>query len=217
MSEKSADDLVWEMRLAEVAKNLEGNNFIVTVLPDMASAVRHFKEKILPAAAPKNIGVGGSETLRRGGLFPVLEAAGAEFINPYEAGISPDEALDRRRRGIISDLFVASSNALIRDGRILNLDGTGNRVAAIVGGAKKVVLFIGRNKICEDLEAGISRIREFAAPANNIRLKKNNPCTKVGYCMDCKGPGRICNAWTLTARSLPERIHVLLINENLGY
>lgn len=218
MSNKSGSQMVWELRLAEVAKNLEENNFAVAVLPDLAAALRHFKEKILPEAAPASIGLGGSETVRLSGLYDALDKCGAEFINPYEPGLTPEEVMDRRRRGIISDLYITSSNALIRDGRILNLDGTGNRVAAIVGGAKRVVLFMGRNKICENLDAGIDRIREFVAPANNIRLGKKNPCTKVGYCMDCKGEGRICNSWTLTVKSAPKgRITVLLINEDLGY
>lgn len=218
MPAKTGIETVWDFRLAEVAKNLEENNFAVTVLPSLAAAVDYFKNSLLPEAAPKSVSVGGSETVTHSGVYQILEGGGFDFINPYAAGTSPEESLERRRQGLLADLYVTSSNALTRDGKLLNLDGGGNRAAALAFGPKKVVLFIGRNKICEDVDAAIDRIREFAAPANNIRLKRKNPCTKVGYCMDCKGPERICNVWALMVKCSPaKRIHVLLINEDLGF
>lgn len=218
MPEKSGTEMVWELRLQEVAKNLEDNNFAVSVLPDLASAVAYFKDVILPEAAPKSVGVGGSETVTHSGVYDILNAAGLDFVNPYAPGLSPEESLEKRRQGLMTDLFVTSSNALLRDGRLLNLDATSNRVAALAFGPKKVVLFIGRNKICENLEAGIDRIREFVAPANAMRLNRKTPCAKTGSCMDCKRPDRICCTWTLMARCLPaRRIHVLLINQELGF
>ena len=217
MSAKSGSEQVWDFRLAEVAKNLEANNFAVTVLPDLVAAAAYFKETLLPEIAPGSASVGGSETVTHSGVYDILSKAGLDFINPYSAP-NPEESLERRRRGLLADLFVTSSNALLRDGRLLNLDGSNNRVAALAFGPKKVVLFIGRNKICEDLDAGIDRIREFAAPANNIRIGTGNPCTKTGCCMDCKSEKRICSVWTLTAKcNPPRRIHVLLINEDLGF
>ena len=215
---KNGIETVWDFRLAEVAKALEGNNFEVTVQPSLAEAVGYFKNTLLPALAPKSVGVGGSETITHSGVYELLSAGDFEFVNPYARGLSPEEALEKRRQGLLTDLFVTSSNALTRDGRLLNLDGSSNRVAALAFGPRKVVLFIGRNKICEDLDSGIARIKEFAAPANNIRLQRKNPCTKVGHCMNCKSPERICNVWTLTAKCAPvKRIHVLLINEDLGF
>lgn len=218
MPAKTGAETVWDFRLAEVAKNLEENNFAVTVLPSLAAAVDYFKNSLLPEAAPKSVSVGGSESVTHSGVYQILEEGAFDFINPYAAGISPEENVERRRKGLLSDLYVTSSNALTRSGQLLNLDGGGNRVAALAFGPKKVVLFIGRNKICEDLDAGIDRIREFAAPANNIRLKRKNPCTKVGYCMDCKSQERICNVWALMAKCAPaKRIHILLINEDIGF
>lgn len=218
MSAKTGSEQVWDLRLAEVAKKLEGNNFAVTVLPDLAAAVAYFKDTLLPEIAPKSVSVGGSETVTHSGVYELLKSSGLKFINPYEASLSPDEKVEARRQALLTDLFVTSSNALTRDGKLLNLDGLGNRVAALTFGPKRVVLFIGRNKICEDLDAGIDRIREFSAPANNLRLNMPNPCTKTGYCMDCKSDKRICNVWTYMPKcNPPKRIHVLLINEDLGF
>lgn len=218
MSAKNGMEQLWDIRLAEVAKNLEANHFAVTVLQSLAEAVAYFKDSLLPEIAPKSVGVGGAETVTHSGVYDILSGAKLDFINPYAKGLEPEEALDKRRQALVSDLFVTSSNALLRNGSLLNLDGMGNRVAAITFGPKKVVLFIGRNKICEDLNAGIERIRKYAAPANNLRIGTGNPCTKTGYCMDCKSEKRICNAWSLITKSKPpKRIHVLLINEDLGF
>jgi hypothetical protein len=91
-------------------------------------------------------------------------------------------------------------------------------VAALSFGPKHVVLLIGRNKIVTDLEASVDRIREFAAPANAVRLERNTPCTRSMQCEDCSSPERICNVWSITEKSNPpERIKIVLINRDLGY
>lgn len=218
MSVKSGGEQVWEMRLAEVAKNLKANRFGATVLPDLASAVTYFKDTMLREIAPQSATVCGSETVRTSGVWEILEQADLKFLNPYMPGRTFEELYEIRRQGLLADLLVTSSNAVTRDGKILNLDGYSNRVAGLAFGPKKVVLFIGRNKICEDLDAGIDRIRSLAAPANNLRLGTENPCTTTGTCMDCKSPSRICCTWTYMVRSNEhKRIHVLLINEDLGF
>lgn len=217
--QKTGLDVVWELRLAEVAKNLANHGFAVDVLPSMAAALNLFAQTLLPEINPASATPGGSMTVARGGVYEVLKNwPGIEFINPYEPGITFEENMARRRRGLVSDLMVASSNAVLRDGRLLNLDGSGNRVAALHFGPRKVVLFVGRNKIAEDVESARQRIKEFAAPANCVRLSRKTPCVKTGSCMDCASPERICSVWTLTERSWPQgRIHVLLINEDLGF
>ena len=121
-------------------------------------------------------------------------------------------------RALLCDLFICSANALTRDGELILVDAFGNRTAAVQFGPRKVVLLVGRNKICATLEEGLDRIKGLAAPANVQRLGKKTPCAKTGYCMDCNSPDRICSVWTVVKRCLPkERIHVVLINENAGY
>ncbi len=219
MSEKSGLDVLWDLRLEEVSKHLKERNFAVDMLPDMAAAVDFFTKRLLPELRPASASVGGSETLRLGGVYDFLrDHPEIEYLDPNKPGISPEERIEIRRKALLVDLYVSSTNALTRDGRLLNLDGTGNRVAAMHFGPRKVVLFVGRNKIVDDLESARQRVKEVAAPANCIRLARKTPCVKTGSCMECKSPERICNVWTLTEyASPPGRIHILLINEDLGF
>ena len=99
----------------------------------------------------------------------------------------------------------------------MNLDMTGNRVAAITFGPKNVIILVGRNKIVPDDEEASYRIKDYAAPANAMRLDKKTPCVKTSYCEDCKSPDRVCNTWTITEKSFPKgRIKIVLINDVLG-
>jgi hypothetical protein len=114
--------------------------------------------------------------------------------------------------------MIASSNAITLDGRLVNLDGMGNRVAAMAFGPKKVILLVGMNKVVPDLESAMARVKHYAAPVNNIRLAYKNPCTETGLCSDCKTPQRICNMWSIIeGHMIQNRVHVKLIGESLGY
>ena len=117
-----------------------------------------------------------------------------------------------------ADVFLMSSNAVTLDGCLYNVDGTGNRIAALIYGPAKVYVLAGTNKLVANLEEAEQRIRMIAAPANCVRLNKENPCTITGTCMNCSRPSTICNQYLVSRRSgKPGRIHVILINENLGY
>ena len=115
--------------------------------------------------------------------------------------------------------YLSSSNAVTMDGQLYNVDGNGNRVAALTYGPEHVLVICGVNKIVKNLEEAELRVRNVAAPANCVRLHKDsNPCTKTGTCMDCRLPSRICSVGSVLFRSHVEgRIHVLLVNEELGY
>ena len=109
-------------------------------------------------------------------------------------------------------------NALTLDGKLVNLDGLGNRVAAMCCGPKKVILVVGMNKVTPDLDSAIARVKHHAAPINAIRLSRATPCVETGLCYDCKSPERICNMWSIIEGHLLEnRIHVKLVGEDLGY
>lgn len=219
MSEKNPMEKLWDIRLEEVAGSLRKNGFEVSVFQTAGQAAEYFEKELLPAINPASVSVGGSTTARESGVYEIFgKKAGLDFINPYKPGLTPEESYECRRQGMLAELYVTSTNALLRDGRLLNLDGSGNRVGAMHFGPKKVVLFVGRNKISEDLEAARQRIKEVAAPANAIRLNRNTPCVKLGSCSECASPERICSVWTLTEKSAPKgRIHILLINQDLGY
>ena len=152
--------------------------------------------------AAGRVGMGGSETMKELGVTAALEASGK-----------------LQTRGADCDLFLLSANAITSDGRIVNIDGNGNRVAASVSGPKKVIYAIGRNKIVEGgIDAAIQRIKEKACPPNCIRLGKKTPCAATGKCADCDSPDRICKVTAVFERrpsGTPTKVCV--VNADLGY
>lgn len=165
------------------------------------------------------IGFGGSVTVTEIGLRDALLAGNYQVFNQYEEGITRDESSKRRREGITSDFFITGTNAITEDGCIINIDGTGNRLAGIAYGGKKVFIVIGANKIVRDVDAGIYRIMMITAPMNVRRLNITEPpCYEDGYCTDCSSPKRICNQIHILERGHPKgRITVVILNESLGF
>jgi hypothetical protein len=148
--------------------------------------------------------------------IPKLPAV--KMIDPYRPELSKEEGLEERRKGMTADIMIASVNAITMDGKLVNLDGMGNRVAAMAFGPKKVILVVGMNKVAPDLDSAIARVKHYAAPVNSIRLGIQTPCVETGLCADCKSAQRICNIWsTIEGSMVKDRIHVKLVGENLGY
>jgi L-lactate utilization protein LutB len=208
----------WNLRLNEVKNQLEGNNFEVYLVDSIAEAKELVLRTIIPVLQPRKISWGGSVTFTESGLYDALKNNEQfEILDTYDKTVSPEEALEKRRQALLCDLFIAGTNAVTDTGKLVNLDMTGNRVAAITFGPKNVVLLVGRNKIVADVDDALVRIKNLAAPANTVRLGKKNPCLKSGYCEECQSKERICNAWTIHEKSFPKgRIKVILINEDLG-
>lgn len=161
----------------------------------------------------------GSVTSTAIGLWKRLEAMGkVKVIDPYLPGLSREESLKLRHEGFGADIMISSCNAITLDGRLVNLDGLGNRVAAMMFGPQKVILVVGINKVCADLDSAIARVKLYAAPVNAIRLGLDTACAHDGICHDCRSPQRICNMWSvIEGQQVPGRIHVKLVGENFGY
>ena len=203
------------INIETVVENLKKNNFAVHVAENKEEGAQIVRSLIEKGAT---IGVGGSVTIDQLDILDGLEAEGHLIFNHNKAGLTPQQVLDFRRRELTCDVFLTSTNALTEKGELVNIDGVGNRVAALTFGPKRVVVATGINKIVADVHAGIARIGSVAAPLNNKRLKKDMPCTKVGHCVDCQLPGRICNVTTITKKRPPlTDIHIVLIKEELGY
>lgn len=163
------------------------------------------------------VACGGSVTLFETGVIDYLRNGDFKFLDRHK-DITPEERKALYRESFSANAYFASSNAVTEDGHLYNVDGTGNRVAAIIYGPDKVILVCGINKIVKDVDDAIKRNRYVSAPINAKRLDRRTPCAKVGYCMDCKSPDRICREYTLIkSQSEKGRIHVIFVDENLGY
>jgi L-lactate utilization protein LutB len=185
-----------------------------------ASTATQAREEILamiPAGA--TVSRGGSMSVVEMGLWEALSnKPGVEVIDPFLPGLDPIVAQERRRQSLLVDFFITGSNAITMDGKLVNLDGLGNRVAGICFGPKKVILVVGLNKVAPDLETAMARVKHLAAPINAIRLGRATPCVETGLCSDCKSPERICYMWSIIeGHMLANRIHVKLVGEDLGY
>ncbi len=204
-----------ETLAAKTVEALRKNNFQAAYYQTGPEAVAAIL-KLIPADA--TVGVGGSATVGELGLTDQLALRGNTVFNHNQPGLDPEQKLEMRRKQLTCDVFLTSANAITRDGRLVNTDGTGNRVAAMIFGPKQVIVVAGINKIAGDLAAAEKRIQTQAAPLNNKRLNLANPCVKTGECMDCQGPTRICNVTTVMHRrpSLTA-MQVIIVGEDLGY
>jgi hypothetical protein len=169
------------------------------------------------------VGFGDSVTLKQIGLVDALEKGNYAFLNPWKAGISAEESMKLRRQALTSDVFVTGTNALTLDGKIVNMDGLGNRVAAMLFGPKKVLIVVGINKIVANVDEAMDRIRKTAAPLNVKRhaFLDPPPCAFTGECSDCSSPWRICNKMVIIERQFKNDkyapvITVMIVGEKLG-
>jgi len=220
---------------------------IVMAQDKMVDLIKKFRRK----TGTTKIGFGDSMSLHQINAFEIIsEFADIEMINPlerypdgnykvfgpledskldlpqeeYEALV--EKLLDLMRDSLMTDIYLASANALTRDGKIVLLDGTGNRVSGVIFGPRKVILVVGRNKFVNDLDTAFDHIYNYVSPLNSIRhINKHHmrldslPCVKKGKCYDCSSERRTCNAWGIiegaTVRN-GDRIHIIIVNDDLG-
>ncbi|MBR6165722.1 MAG: lactate utilization protein [Clostridia bacterium] len=169
--------------------------------------------RLIPEGA--SVTMGGSASANEIGLVQALKNGNYNFIDR-------DAAADKRAAMLAAydaDVFLSSVNAMTDDGILINIDGNANRVSAIAQGPRKVLFIVGMNKVCgSDPDSAMKRARNTAAPINAQRFGLSTPCTKTGACMDCKSPDTICCQFLITRYSRhKDRIHVILVNDNLGF
>lgn len=211
-------DNYWQVKLNQVRESLRENNFEAHVVSDPQHARTLVLDSIIPDADPGIISWAGSGTFKEIGLYDALsKQSGISIIDTYKKEKSREQVIETRRKALLCDLFFTGTNAVTESGVLVNLDMIGNRTGAITFGPRYVVVLAGRNKVVSDIESALDRIKNYAAPANAMRLDKKTPCVKTGECEDCSSPDRICNVWTITEKSFPKsRIKVVLINRDLG-
>ena len=207
------------LRLNDLKKTLEGNNFEVYIADNGEDTKRIVLEEIVPNTKAKSVSWGGSMTFIASGLYNALKNnPDLEIIDTYDKNISKEEIMERRRRGLMVDLYFTGANAITETGLLVNLDMIGNRIGGLTFGPKNVIVLVGYNKIVPDLEEAMLRVKNYVAPVNAARLDMKTPCVKTGFCQECKSPDRICNTWTITEKSFPKgRVKVVLIKESLGF
>jgi L-lactate utilization protein LutB len=196
-------------------KNLIKNGFKVKIFDSEEEAKDYLLKTI---SKGEEIGVGGSKTLRGINIVQALKERGNRVYDHWEAGLSPEEILEIRRKQLLCDVFLTSSNAVTEKGEIVNREGVGNRINAMTFGPKRVFIVVGKNKIVKDIDSAIDRIKKISAPMRNKSLNTKNPCVKKGECMDCNLPTRICRVTHIIHRCPSNSdITVVIIKKDLGY
>ena len=202
-------------RTERCLKNLKRNGFDAHLSPTPQAACSQILAMI---SDYETFGIGGSETVRRIGVVEELRIMGKTLYDHWAAELSADEIQDMRLAQGRSDCFLCSANAVSEEGEIVNVDGIGNRVAAMTFGPRKVVIVAGANKIATDLPAALRRVREVAAPMRAKSLGMETPCAASGRCADCSAPQRICRITTMLHRPpMLTDISVFLVAQSLGY
>lgn len=204
---------LFDIKGPKVADALNKRHFEAYYLSDKEDAVRKILELI-----PKNHSVawGGTMTMDQLGLKDKLINAGYSLID-RDSAKSPEEREELMHKALYCGSFIMSSNAITEDGQLFNIDGKGNRLAALLYGPENVIIIAGMNKVVQDMDAAYKRVRGYAAPANAQRFDIDTPCKKIGECADCLSGSTICAQFVQTRICKPAgRIKVVLIGEELG-
>ena len=214
--------MIDETVIAKTLKSLKKRLLVGHFAKDRKDA----REQILDLiSVDSTVGVGDSSTVRQIEVLKALKDRGTRVINPFD-----HEAKIEDERGFfeflfrpvfeatVGDVFVAGTNALTEDGRLLNIDGAGNRVAGMFWGHPLSIIVVGKNKIVKDLDKAFQRVKNVVAPENLRRRGASSPCTVTGRCHDCLGPKRVCAVTTIIERKpIQTEIHVVIVNEDLGF
>lgn len=200
-----------ELLAQKVIKGLESRNMSGYYASDREEA-----KKIALSLIPEgsSVTMGGGQSVWEIGLPQALKEGNYNFLDR--------NLVEDKRAAMLAaydaDVFLASANAITEDGVMVNIDGNANRVSALAFGPKKLVLIVGMNKVCPDVDAAMKRARNVAAPINAQRFGLSTPCAKTGSCMNCKSPDTICCQFLVTRFSRHAgRIHVILVNDVLGF
>jgi hypothetical protein len=209
----SPKNLYYEKRAEILVKNLKSRHFDAVYFATKEEALQQALERI-----PKGATVwwGGAKSAAEIGLLDAVRKGEYIAIDRDTAPTKADFDANTRK-AISADMFISGANALALTGEMVNIDGLGNRVAAVIYGAKEVLVIAGMNKVCDTLDDALRRARTIAAPMNEQRFLGDTPCAKTGVCADCKSEACICNHIVITRHGRPTgRIKFILVGEELG-
>ncbi len=201
-----------QKRLERVKLALERNNMQAYILQNTADVVPFVRTLVPEGSSVSN---GGGMSLAESGVLQLLDSGSYTYLNRDAPGVNRSEVM---HKALSVEYFFTSASAVTEQGEILNIDGGGNRVAAIAYGPKRVIFVVGYNKIVPNLQAAHQRLETIARPTNCRRLNLNTPCVQTGKCENCNSTQRICNIELVLRRQMKDnRIHVLLVAQELGY
>lgn len=202
-------------QVEKTINNLEKRNMKGIFVSDEEALIVQLRELIQEGSV---VGVGDSVTLEETGVLEFLREGNYTFLDKYREGITKEEKKHLYIENFSADTFMCSTNGLTEEGELYNIDGNGSRVAPMIYGPKQVIIVAGINKLVRNLEEAQNRVRNYAAPIDAKRLGRDTPCTKIGHCVDCKSPNRICNDFvTITGQFVKDRIKVIIVGKSLGY
>lgn len=210
-------NVVWhlEEKIKRTKEALEKNNYEVYVVERVKDAAKKIEDIIEKGS---KVSFGGSISILESGVLDILRNGQYDLLDRYKEGLTNEDIGELFRESFFADYYITGTNALTENGELVNLDGNGNRVAAMIFGPKKVIVIAGINKIAKDLDEAYVRVRNTAAPINAKRLDKKTPCSQLGRCIDCSSPERICNHMVVSYRQNTKgRGIVIIVKEEIGY
>ena len=214
MQSATSPEKIRAKKIGESVVRALNSRFFEAYYCDNSKDAKDLAISLIPDGA--SVGFGGSVTVSQIGLLDELRSGSYDLIDRDSVPASERGAL--MRKALTADVFLTSSNAITEDGQLFNIDGNGNRVAAMIYGPESVIVIAGINKIVKDLDSAVSRARNFAAPTNAQRFDIETPCKKTGSCADCKSKDSICAYMVTTRLCRPaKKIKVIIVGENLGF
>jgi hypothetical protein len=210
-----------EKNITKTLRSLKSRNLNGLYARDREEAV----DKILDLISEGDVvGIGDSTTLKQIGIIEALRRKGIQVYDGFERGISRELHDKMVRESTLCDVFLTGTNAITLDGKLVNVDAAGNRVAGMFHGHQKSIVVVGRNKLVSDLEKAFHRIRRVIAP-NHVRIRTvelsmyriETPCVATGACSDCRSKDRMCNVFTIIeGRPMRTDISIVIVDEDLG-
>lgn len=201
-----------EKKAKKLVDTLKNKGYNAKYAQDIEQAKSILFNELLPKHV--SVGLGGSETLAAMDILPILRNGDYNLFDRYNC----DNHFEVCRDSLMADYFITGTNAITKDGELVNLDCSGSRTAAIMYGPRKVIIVIGINKLVDTIEDGIKRARSIA-PMNCKRVKHKTPCAETGFCTECNDEHRMCNhiGITLNAQKFENRLNIIVVNEELGF
>jgi len=204
-----------DQRAVKAVEALKKNAFDALYVSDQETARTEVLNRIPKEA---KVGVGGSMTMRQIGVLDALEKQGNTIFDHWKPGLSEDDVTKIRKAHLTCDVFLCSANAVTLEGMLVSTDGIGNRVGPMIFGPGRVIVVAGANKVVDDLQGALRRIKEVATPQVVRDMGIDLPCASTGFCVDCSSPMRACRATVILERKpFLSDVHVLIVGEDLGF